>query len=413
MKRIAVLLLGALCSLGVLADAANAIEIVHGRGRNADYRLAIYEALVQAMSQVEGVSLQDSRDTTLSSFRQSKSVDFDGSKASIDEVKQSLQQAVSAQTKGKVLGYEVTSEIYDEELKIWCIEVDAKVAGQYIVGRDPNNLRRMVVAPFKGNGEIGMKLNDNLTHTRRFTMLDREFDKETMEELNRLYLENSSASDIGRFKQRLITDYMVIGSVTTFNHPGLISNPYTGSKKVADGPCMEVSYRVLLVPTSQLKWADSITIYYSELDYASMDIMLSEAAELAASRICEQIINNIYPIRVTEKTNFDLVLNQGGKNIKVGDIYDVYEEGEDIIDVTTGESLGGAEEMISRIQITRVNAKLSYARVIEGAAISEIPVGAIVRPSTSFRNAPEETNPPPKKQIVHPNGGVKLPWLRK
>lgn len=422
-----------LCSMfGVIgtlvADETGSVEIVHGRGRNADYRLAVYEALVQAMSQVQGLSLQDSRDTTMDSFR--KSVTASAGNVSIDEMRQTLKQSVSANTHGRILSYELTTEEFDKELGLWCIEVDAKVPGQYIVGRDPNNLRRLVVMPFRATGNVAHmmgseldpssgceaiadRLNEDLTQTRRFTMLERSFNGETMAELARLDYENASAMDFGRFRQLLVTDYMVIGTIRLFDQPPVIENKYTGTARMSDGPFMEVSYRVILVPTSQLKWANTITIPYSAAAGSSPAAIVAAATAAASAQITAEIIENIYPIRITAKTTYELVLNQGGKNIHVGDVYEVYRESEDIEDVTTGESLGGAEEMIARMRITRVAPKMSYATVIEGTPPEDIDVGSIVRkckvPILPY--GASEPNPAPKS-VVHPNGGVRAPWKK-
>ena len=62
----------AVCGFGAFAQLqqSNSIKTVHGKGRNSDYRTAVYEALVQAASQVHGVSLQDSRDAFMDSTAQ-------------------------------------------------------------------------------------------------------------------------------------------------------------------------------------------------------------------------------------------------------------------------------------------------------------------------------------------------------
>ena len=132
-------ILSILAVIGLAAFAqlqqANSIKTVHGRGRNADYRTAVYEALVQAASQVQGVSLQDSRDAFMDStaqLRRTKSGDSD-----VSEIRESLKQSVSAKTKGRVLSYEITEERFDKELNLWIIELDAKVPGQYVVGDIP------------------------------------------------------------------------------------------------------------------------------------------------------------------------------------------------------------------------------------------------------------------------------------
>ena len=57
-----------LASFGQLQQA-NSVQTVVGSGRNSDYRMAVYEALVQAASQVQGVSLQDARDAFMTPRR--------------------------------------------------------------------------------------------------------------------------------------------------------------------------------------------------------------------------------------------------------------------------------------------------------------------------------------------------------
>ena len=428
MKKILLLVLAA-CSLASFAQLqqANSIKTVHGRGRNADYRTAVYEALVQAMSQVQGVSLQDSRDAAMDSLKQLKSTKQGDD--NIDELRESLKQNVSAKTKGRVLSYEITSEKHDEAMGLWYIELDAKVPGQYTVGLPADNRRRMVVMPFRSLTDkvnvfgqtfqlgpacetIAAALNENLTQTRRFTMLDRAFNAETQAELSRLNLENASAGDFGRFQQLLVTDYMVIGTVKMYSSPAASYNQWTGVTTQNDGPFIEVSYRVILVPTSQLKWAGTVIVPYSSCRGDSVDTAIASGMSVVAQEVCHDIVNNIYPMRVTAKTTFELVLNQGGKNVRAGEVFDVFRQGEAIIDVTSGETLGAPEEKIATIQVTRVDPKMSYAVVAEGTPLDQIPVGAVVRRPKGPVGAP----PPPAGAVtpvqVSPGGTVTPPWKR-
>ena len=107
MKRAILSFVSALCAAAFAQlQQPNSIKTVHGRGRNADYRTAVYEALVQAASQVQGVSLQDSRDAFMDSsaqLRKTKTGETD-----VSEIRESLKQSVSAKTKGRVLSYEIT-----------------------------------------------------------------------------------------------------------------------------------------------------------------------------------------------------------------------------------------------------------------------------------------------------------------
>ena len=395
MKRylVALVVFAAACS-GLALEQQDGVRKVHGRGRNADYRTAINEALVQAMSQVQGVSLQDSRDQLMDSLKQFKS--SKSASENVDEIRESMKQTVSARTRGRVLSYEIAEERYDKEGKMWYVELDARVPGQYQQGLPEGNRRRLIVMPFKALTDkfsvygqemqsrqtcesIARKLNENLTQTRRFTMLDRQFNEDVQAELSRLNYENASAVDFGRFQQLLVTDYMVIGTVKMYSSPAASYNQYTGTASTSDGPFVEVSYRVILVPTSRLKWAGSFVVPYSMCGGSSPDTVFSSAISVAADGICNEIIENIYPIRVTAKNTFELVLNQGGKNIRVGEIMDVFRQGGEVTDVSSGETLGAPEEQIARVRIVRVTPKMSYAVFAEGTPIDQIEIGSVVR----------------------------------
>jgi len=62
------------------------------------------------------------------------------------------------------------------------------------------------------------------------------------------------------------------------------------------------------------------------------------------------------------------VLNQGGKTLQQGDRLDVYFLGEELFDPYTKESLGQMEEKIAVVEVVRVNAKTTYAKVVDGDA---------------------------------------------
>lgn len=418
----------AIAAMAVVAASAAPVT-ARGSGRNTDYRAAIYDALAQAMSQVEGLSLQESRQTLMNALEQTQQSSVTGN-VEVSDVREALQQSVAAKTDGRILGYKILKESFDSDTNTWVVEVEAKMPGKYIVGRDPDNLRRMVVMPFRSltesvtidgatlkldpnNETIADQLNTCLTHTRKFTMLDRQFNAETMAELSRLNLSNASAGDLGRFKQLLVTDYMVAGTVKVYPQAAAVQNPYTGRTVAQDSVCMEVNYRVLLVPSSQLKWADTVKVPYSVCAGASAQERIASAAEYAAEEICEQIISNIYPMRVTGRSAFELVLNQGGRNVRIGDEFDVFKRGEKIVDVTNNEFLGYSEDMIARIRVTRVTPKHSYAMVTEGTPAEDIEIGAVVRRPTFFQGGCSQPAGAATKIEVGPGGGVTAPWMKK
>lgn len=69
------------------------------------------------------------------------------------------------------------------------------------------------------------------------------------------------------------------------------------------------------------------------------------------------------------KVEKDIVYITGGQNMNLstGATYTVYGVGEELIDPTTGLSLGKEESQIGRIQITSVEEKYSKAKILEGS----------------------------------------------
>jgi hypothetical protein len=100
-------------------------------------------------------------------------------------------------------------------------------------------------------------------------------------------------------------------------------------------------------------------------------------AELA-ERLVDGALSNIYPMRIVAIKGKTVVLNQGGKTLKAGDKLSVYFLGEEMFDPYTKESLGQMEDKVADIQVVRVNAKTTYAKIVGGDA-ELVETGAIVR----------------------------------
>ena len=166
------------------------------------------------------------------------------------------------------------------------------------------------------------------------------------------------------------------------------------------------------MPTSQLKWADVVKVPYSVCEGSSAAEILASACDYAAEEICEQIISNIYPMRITGKTTYELVLNQGGRNVREGDVFDVFRPGEKVIDVTTGEALGYSEELIARIRVTRTTPKMSYAVVIEGTEPNDINIGAYVRRPAYYSGDGRQPQNAVRPIQAGPGSGVTPPWAQ-
>ena len=107
-----------------------------------------------------------------------------------------------------------------------------------------------------------------------------------------------------------------------------------------------VNIKIIDVATTQIKFADT----YEGSSGSSIERVASKMAQ----KIGNIIIESIYPIRILSASTTQAVLGQGGKAVKVGDIYKVYQLGEKMIDPYTKESLGREEIEVGALKILTV-----------------------------------------------------------
>ena len=307
MKRI-VFFAAALLVAPLLADE----ETVMAAGVGSTYRSAVNEALISALEMKQGVTFSSTeRSEIVSSASAVSSSGGDTDKTVVnDEISKQMQKWAN----GKISGYEVVSDEYDNLAKKYRVQVAVRFPGRYVVGLDPDNRKRMAIVDFRPWGQqfswygqtgstvdwvktLGDKLNVNFTKTRRFTMLDRKFDAEVDAELARLDGANASQRDaVVRKAQKLGTDYLVTGEVRFYpvSAPGV--NPLTGQPlPVASQLFAEVTYRVLLAPTGQLKFTDTVKIDAATFAAGSIGEFASLTTDAAASLILDGVMANYQP----------------------------------------------------------------------------------------------------------------------
>ncbi|MFZ0829159.1 MAG: CsgG/HfaB family protein [Verrucomicrobiia bacterium] len=123
----------------------------------------------------------------------------------------------------------------------------------------------------------------------------------------------------------------------------------------------------------QIQEERSYTVKDGEL---SDEMMVAVSRELA-QRIANRIADVIFPVKVLLKRDKEVTLNRGeGGGVAVGDTFNVFALGEELIDPDTKESLGRDEVKVGRVKITQVNPKTSTAEILDDTGIDK---GAILR----------------------------------
>ena len=108
---------------------------------------------------------------------------------------------------------------------------------------------------------------------------------------------------------------------------------------------------------------------------------------------------SLFPLRVITRENPSaLTINRGGQSLTVGQKFNLVSLGKELTDPDTKEKLGRSENDIGMVEITKVEASISVAKLISGTANKTDDM--ILRRLT---DAPQASNRP----MAAPNPGTK------
>lgn len=95
--------------------------------------------------------------------------------------------------------------------------------------------------------------------------------------------------------------------------------------------------------------------------------ILDSTLEKAAGSLANMLSDTIFPIMVIAVKDQDIWINRGNDSgMKVGEVFEVFEPGESLIDPVTGEDLGSTETHVANVKVTRINPKASIVQMVKG-----------------------------------------------
>lgn len=375
-------------------------EKVRALGYGVSANTAIQNALIESLKQRKGVSIDSARTfkNDISEYAES----INGESTNKVEIEKLMLSKVTEITSGIVHRYSIIEnrKIADNE---WRAELEIVFKKYKTPGISPHSRRKIAVMPFRTlknhykindkvysatetSRQFAQHLTNHITHSRRFSVLDREYMDEYLKE-KKLVLSTSSLDEQMKLGEVLGVDYMIVGKIGQASidknreHLDLI-----GETLITRGAEFNVDYRIIVMPTRQIKWSDTVSM---SIDRKTMEnltkgatdnIIHQRVMDYFAQIISGQLLANIFPLKVvgTSKRLKTITLNQGGKSLKVGDIFEVMALGEEMFDPYTKESLGQDEEKIATVRISKVLPKFSKAKIIKGD-IDDIQKDDIVR----------------------------------
>ena len=379
---------------------------VEAQGTGPNLNQAIYDALDEAIGRINGKSIETRRQ--LDQIKVSQS----GAEKENYYVTEAYQQTIKTATKGVVDSYQILSTTKADN-GLWTVKLS--VTAVKFQTRDSNRKRIGVLPMRVGQGQFLAKgqpvdsdritrimtqnLVSTLVQSRRFTVLDREYIKETLGEQGLALSPNTPVAEIARLGQEMVADYIMVGTVETLRHTEQqVRMQSSGRQVMKRQGNIELSIRLIDVATRQIVFADFLKMRITDDDLQRFSTGLGDEgpdaaiAIAAADQMGRKIMETIYPLLIVAVQADKVTIGQGGSQIKVGDKLEVFMYGDRLVDPYTKEFLGREEIGAGVIEVTRVNPKQTHARIIE----STIDIGATFEPRKYICRAVVEPEPPRK-----------------
>ena len=388
---------------------------------------SIQSALIEAVRQVHGVTINSTEIYALLYSENSAVSDGEGSTETY------LNETLSRQGSFKQNGYLQSYKVMDTSIGadgLYHSKVKVVIPYYETPGFKPEQRRNLALLPTECDQEhvnfpdssfnadyiarqFSQALISEITQTRRFAILDRENIQHYFDEKNLILSNDSPKSEHVRFGKLLGTDYVLLTSIDeAYAHTQEVSLDMIGEKKQVSYGLIKASYRIVVMSTQQIKWADTITLTLDSPEIRKVmgsNVRFDTYADVLitgmAHRITMDLIENIYPVKIIEVTGNKFIVNIGGQSVAVGDRYAVFSLGEMLKDPYSGEQLGRKEECIGYAQVARLTSKIAYLDMIEGN-FDQLKVGCIIRRDSALdQPVRSESTESPKR-----SDGVKLPF---
>ena len=394
---------------------------IETEGTGVTVREAIDSALIQAIERVNGKSMESS--TLLKTQEKLEETNEDSNYYSSQE----YQDEIKSKSKGQIKEYKIVSKSQMPDTSLWVVKINASIA-KYKISKSAKR-KRIAVLPLQARGdccnmmgqssnpiaiseELSRGLSNALVQSRKFTVLDRDYIQERSSEKNILSSGDVPSEELAKLGQELFSDYILVGTITSANAKEIVKTMRTNNMTFQEMKgLLQVSYRIIDVPTSQVKFSSNATINISNADLKKEGVsnqntpseIMYALINIGSKKIGENILNAIFPILVESIKGKVVVLGQGGESIRRGQQMQLILRGDKIVDSYTKESLGRSEEVIGTIKITSVTPKQAYGNIVstskEDLESLFKPKMMLVRPLTDDMNREEQKEKIKKKRV--------------
>jgi len=386
MKNIFFLFLA--CFIPALSPAATVDEQRKTTGYGETYQDALSSALLEAVRQIRGLEVGTEKVLKTSIIQ---SIGVQGHTL---EGREQVASDIYTKSKGAIKTYEVI-EVQKPTKSGGPWQVVTLVTVPVYKESMRNDTRRSIaVLPFDvlsttiTTHQVNLALSNiteriadtimsELNQSRKFAVLNRSFEKQFDKERALISSDKVSSAEASRLGRKLGADFIVLGKIyqlsfnkNSANHYGMSSNQIEAD--------INLFYSVIEAATEKVMWADTLTYKRKS---SNEDEVIGQFVSGLSSTIVTNVLDVIYPVKIMKLSGEQyILLNQGGKRLKEGQIMEVYSMGESIPDPDTGMLIKTDGEKVAELEVTQVKPKYSITKLRpESGSYSSLKLNAITR----------------------------------
>ena len=356
------------------------------RGYGASYQEALSAALMEAVRQIRGLEVGTEKvlKTLIVQSIDSSTVTLQGSER--------MTQDIYTKSQGWIKTYDivevnqpetregqwevvtlVTVPVYkeavgDDKRKTIAV-MPFEVSVQDVVARDSS------VSAQHFSERVSQGIISEITQSRKFAVVNRAFDAQFAKERELLRSSEVSSVEASRLGRKLGADFIIVG---TLHNLTVKKNDKTlyGVTFTSYDSDISLFYSVVETATEKVMWADTVDYHYTSRDESKLVTALIASL---SSDVVTNILDVIYPIKILAlEDEQNILLNQGGRRLKVGQRMSVFTEGRKLKDFDTNMTIKIDGTKVAKIEVTHVLPKYSIAKFITGD-YQKIHVKAITR----------------------------------
>jgi hypothetical protein len=332
---------------------------------------AITHALVEGIQRATGVSIDQSLVSGLvvgTSKLDGKANQTTGLSKSSEELHlvqtDSIgQDLIKTRSGGSVKTYTVTSMDKDNLGRV-VVKVMVEVDKFKSIAPETANRIRIIVAPFQSsdpafNTQLRDRLIVYLTQSKRFSVLDRAEDAKYQKEMELVTSPAANMSERVRYGQVLGADIILTGKLNTTTIKQEEVNPITKQTSVTYSVTTDVTFNMIEIATRQIQYSNQFKLRVAGDSEKLLDPIVQKIGSYATE--------SLFPLRVITRENPNaLTINRGGQSLSPGQKFNLVSLGKELTDPDTKEKLGRSETEIGQVEITKVDASVSTAKLVSG-----------------------------------------------